>query len=186
MSIRRFFESTAKIPQRLFARWDVILPIVLGTVAASVVYVLVIGPMGRDVPSDPPTEENRVHHPLGFSMICPENWKSMSMGEMGRYDGSITLLPEGKRRYSGGMYVQLLKEPPENLNQLPTIEFQGKPARLRVSLSHDTGWEPPPRSSFELILERNGRWFSIVYGIFAELDAIPETVWPYLESFEAR
>jgi hypothetical protein len=32
-------------------------------------------PLGRAVPTEPPDEANRVHHPQGFSLIYPPNWE---------------------------------------------------------------------------------------------------------------
>ena len=54
------------------------------------------GPMGEAIPRQPPDEKNRVHHPLGFSLVVPPNWDSHTI----LTSGPLVLAPKTPGRYA--------------------------------------------------------------------------------------
>lgn len=163
----------------------VIVAILLGFMSP-VWWPLLTTPAGRDIPSSGPTEANRVFHPDGFSIVIPPNWTS-NIHRLAFYSYPQSGIP---RRYSATLAVVKWGEerPFKNLEGLSTTTFQRLPAHEMIRARRGGGFLESPAYyfSYEVIFRRRGDWYVIRYGVFEELNELPDVVREYLNTFRVE
>src|SRR4051812_49064934 len=87
------------------------------------------GPRGEAIPHQQPDERNRVHHPMGFSLVVPPNWGH----HISFNSGPLVLAPETPGRYARRskaliVVTHLGHHRPEDLGLLRPTSFQGREA----------------------------------------------------------
>ena len=142
---------------------------------------------GRDIPSAPPRESNRIFHPNGFSIINPKNWKSKLILASDPYmPPTIAISPQSTRvtrRYGASLSVTQLPEDRVDLEGYRHSEFQGQPAHERATTRDGSFMDDPPAMSYALCFQRDGIWFEIRYSIFDSYDDLPDMIESYIDTF---
>jgi hypothetical protein len=143
---------------------------------------------GRDIPSEPPSESNRIVHPNGFSIINPENWKSKLVLASDPYlPPTIAISPSSTRvtrRYGASLSVKQLPNDRVDLEGFQESEFQGQPAHERVATRDGSFMDDPPAMSYALCFQRDGDWFEIRYSIYDAYDDLPDMIEAYINTFQ--
>lgn len=137
---------------------------------------------GRYLPSRPPEEADRVHHPAGFSLIVPGDWKSLIMeGEGDGFPPAINANPGDASRYAPVINVRILGRK-DFAAAVMNATFQRQPAREEINKGN-VG-DNYPMFSYSLTFERNGTPFQLSYTTFTERDSVPKEIRQYLETFQ--
>ena len=178
--------TSAVSPAR--ARWSLLARVVaaITTVAFFAYFLSVVvnslprGPAGDWIPEDPPDEKDRVHNGAGYSIVIPKNWFAR-LGEPDTYGILASPLPKHGGRLKAGIHVQRF-DVEQTVYGFTPFRFQGSPAHLR-SFHRESTFDDPDYTSFEIVFERDGRWYVIVYGVQDALDTLPPPVLRYLETF---
>ncbi|QDV41089.1 hypothetical protein Enr13x_09270 [Stieleria neptunia] len=142
---------------------------------------------GRDIPSEPPRESNRIVHPNGFSIINPNNWKSKLILASDPYmPPTIAISPRSTRvtrRYGVSLSVTQLPEDRVDIEGFRHSEFQGQPAHEHITTRDGSFMDDPPAMSYTLCFQREGIWFEIRYSIFDSYDDLPDMIESYIATF---
>lgn len=142
---------------------------------------------GRDIPSEPPHESNRIGHPNGFSIVNPNNWKSKLISTSDPFmPPTIAISPQSTRvmrRYGASLSVTQLPDDRVDVEGFRKAEFQGQPAYQRVATRDGTLMDDPPAMSYTLCFQREGDWFEIRYSIFDSYDDLPDMIETYINTF---
>ncbi|MGH7179256.1 MAG: hypothetical protein ACREJC_17900 [Tepidisphaeraceae bacterium] len=168
MNVRRFVTSPA-------GRLTAILALAcIGLIAAWVYYRF----------DQAPREANRVHNPLGYSIIKPKDWSANITTKTERADitDAITLDPEHWIGVAPTMWIWRLPAPPDAhalkgpdgfidgvFQGLPALVYQRKPKRFLIR---------------RVIFERNGSWFEIGISLPGLEGVRLDDWWRYAESFQ--
>lgn len=131
-----------------------------------------------------PAEENRIVHPLGFSLVCPENYEA-EIGTSERFGlDQIIMRPAwGRDRYTPIIFARQLSEPPEGLAAMPRERFRGHQIPVRTG----------PSGKYEhwvALLNRGGEWYEVGVAIPQGArgdEPMPTAGWRrYLETFKVE
>jgi hypothetical protein len=145
------------------------------------------GPRGDPIPSQPPQEANRVHHPAGFSIVCPPRWEPHVRRTLESFPETLILSPQTPgpyaRRSSALIVVNRLgtARPTEIEGLQPTI-FQGQPAFERMQVVRTSTFDDPAWSNYELVLSHGPNWYLVSYGIAEERTTLPPMIQRYLNT----
>lgn len=133
----------------------------IGLVAAAVVVVGVLLYYTLQPAAGWPSEDRRVVHPAGFSIVRPTNWEQhLAFHRDGRGEDSLRLLP--KQVVGGTEFLKAMKLPaPATEAELrskkyDSTTFAGSPAWDRIT--EQTFTKEHTRS---LVFERDGVWFDV-------------------------
>ncbi len=166
-------------------RWSIYGGIVCVIVVAQSIFLLrTLSPYPNV--RQPPAEANRVLHPAGFSIVKPGRtratvWTASSVG-----DDQITILPDGGRsRYTPGLYVSRLREPPDlarlKRDGFQAGSFQGQPAFVYNGRSGEY-------HAYRVMTNRGGEWYEVALSIprgESSPALIPSPEWQrYLQTFK--
>ena len=132
-----------------------------------------------------PPEANRVVHPTGFSIVKPGRTRAivLTISTVGR--DQISILPDGGRsRYTPGLYVSRLHEPPDHLRLeregFQPGTFQGQQALVYRGPSGEY-------DAYRVMTNRGREWYEIallIPGGGSDPASIPSPQWQrYLETF---
>lgn len=141
------------------------------------------GPRGDPVPTQPPDETNRIHHPLGFSIVVPPCWDH----RIG-FDGGPLMLapqtpgPDARRSRALIVVTPLGRHRPQDLGSLQPTSFDGHPALEGMRVVRPWSFDDGAWSEYSLYLKRAGVWYEVRYGIAAEQTHLPSAVRRYLET----
>lgn len=154
-------------------------------------WALVAGPNGEPIPTSAPDEGNRVYHPLGFSVVAPNDWNvRVYLNDDGGWPGdSLGLTPKSgiPRRYWGSSIgIHRHDTKPKEIADFKETTFQGEAALERKSTRGSGGFEDPSQFHYDLIFERDGSWYWVTFHVFAEINELPEGIRQYLESFKTH
>ena len=162
----------------------IILAVVAGILMTGVVcYPFVVMPVGaRWIPAYEPTEDRRVVHTLGFSIIAPPGWKTRTWN-FEQVEAGIALDPGYKGRHGPGLAVLTLVSPPD-LSQFRETPFSDWKAFERTA----TGRGENARLRYELVVAHKEQWYRVVYGESRAFDTNPSLEFPeimkrYIRSF---
>jgi hypothetical protein len=138
------------------------------------------GLSGDPIPSQPPNEASRVHHPTGFSIVVPPNWGS-------HISGSFLMAPlspgRSARRSKALVVVSYLgdKRPPE-LEGLKRITFFGQEAYEGMKVVRRWTFDDGAWSEYYLYLRHGEAWYLVKYGIAAERSILPDMIRQYINT----
>jgi hypothetical protein len=152
----------------------IVLAVLAGLLVAGVVCCpLVLNPVGaRWVPAKEPTEDRRIVHPLGFSIVSPPGWKA-KMRNIDWDAAAIMLGPGYKGRHGPGLAAHTLASPPD-LSQFRPVAFSNfKAFELTV-----TGRGDNARLRYELVLTHKDRWYRVVYSESRAFESNPSLEFP--------
>jgi len=174
---------------RFFNRSDIYVIVVTVMVVGGLgVFLVLKVPIGLADPKPklPPLEDNRVHHPKGFSIIAPQGWQfSIETTKNDRLD-RIFIQPDIDARWSPKLIVRLLakgKNPyypqdPNDYQQGKYLEFN---ARIYEGLLADYhGWHA--------VFSHEGKRYDVLLMLPhghgpPRYDKVPDYWWPFLNSF---
>lgn len=163
---------------------SIIVAVLAGIMMTGVVcYPLVVNPVGaRWVPVKKPTEDRRVVHPLGFSIVSPPGWKAR-MWNFDKIEACIALGPGYKGRHGPGLAVSTLVSPPD-LSQFRETAFLD----LKAYEHTVTGRGENARLRYELVVIHKDQWYRVVYSESRAFETDPSLEFPgiirhYIRSF---
>jgi len=134
---------------------------------------------GRAIPAEAPSEDRRVHHEMGFSIVAPPNGTTRHLG------GMLHLTPkqvfDGRSR--AGIVVSQSSEQPSDLPPAQSVKFLGRPAYLKIDRRPST-FDDPALTTWTYSLQQDGQWFEISYFIAQSHEQIPEMALQYLETLK--
>jgi hypothetical protein len=134
---------------------------------------------GRPIPVEAPSEERRLHHDAGVSIIVPPNWKEWVNDEPAMIQLNPRQVTAGRSK--AGMGITLLLEQPSELAQCTETQFQGQPAHLKVERRRST-FDDPALTTWTIYVQHDDNWFAVSYFIAEAHDEIPEMGKRYLET----
>ncbi|HEX8201723.1 MAG TPA: hypothetical protein VF590_14670 [Isosphaeraceae bacterium] len=142
-------------------------------------------PVGA-IPSQPPSEANRLHHPAGFSIVRPPHWELGSWGRHNEYVQLQYYLPPTSGIRVGAMITIAGggRDRPSGLDAYQKTLFQGQEAyeAIQVNRRWTTCPDDPASSRYTLFFKHQDRWFSIDYLVQDELTVLPGIVRQYLNT----
>lgn len=150
--------------------------------SAVVSYPIMTMPMGgRHVPRIEPSEEKRVFHPAGYSIIPPPGWR-VRIVRIPEFS-TIGMSPGDRSRHSPGLGASLDFCPDDLTNYLETT-FRGRPAFEKTSVGNGKC----KRLSYGLFVPAGTNWFRLSYSECACFGSPPHSNFPpiirrYIESF---
>jgi hypothetical protein len=167
-------------------RWSIWAGIICAVLAAQFIYLSTITSPDPNV-RHPPAEPNRVVHPAGFSIVKPGRTRAIVLAATSVNDDEITILPDGGRsRYTSGLYVRRLRQPPD----LSRLEHEG--FRQGAFQGHDSLVYKGPSGeyfAYRVMTNRGGQWYEVsllIPGADRSPASIPSPEWQrYLETFAA-
>ena len=141
------------------------------------------GPMGEAIPRQPPDEKNRVHHPLGFSLVVPPNWDSHIILN----SGPLVLAPKTPGRYARRSKASIVvtclgRYRPPDLARLGQTSFLGQSAYEGMEVIRPWTFDDGASSEYTLYLTHDGDWYEIRYRIAEERTQLPGEVRQYLNT----
>ena len=141
------------------------------------------GPRGDPIPLQQPDERNRVHHPMGFSLVVPSNWDH----HISFNSGPLVLAPRDSgsvARRSKALIVvtHLGHHRPEDLEHLRPTSFQGQEAYEGMRVVRPWTFDDGAWSEYMLFLAHDGDWYEVRYGIAEERTVLPSKVSQYLNT----
>lgn len=153
-------------------------------------WAIVAGPNGQLIPTSDPDEDNRVYHPMGFSVVAPNDWKtriSVDDGGVG-FGNALHLLPKCgvPRRYGSGMSIHQHGTKPDKTADFKETTFQGEPALELQTKRGSGGFEDPVLYAYDLIFERDGLWYTASFNIFSDINELPKGIGLHLQSFKTH
>ena len=161
-------------------------------IVAIVAFLLgIFGPMGPTTlidpkPKLPPSEQNRINHPNGFSIIAPKGWKSVIKTEPNNIYSSIVIFFKNKARFEPSLVAIKYKNPEKahygtkyneylksKFLNYEAMVFEGRSACYHVwhaIFSEDEAWY-----GIQLMLPhgKDGTRY----------EKVPDYWWPFLNSF---
>jgi hypothetical protein len=141
------------------------------------------GPMGEAIPRQPPEEKNRVHHPLGFSLVVPPKWDSHIILNGGPLVLAPMSLGKYARRSKASIVVTYLKRyRPPDIESLGKTSFLGQSAYEVMQVNRPWTFDDGAWSEYTLYLTHDGYWYEIRYGIAEERTQLPGEVRQYLNT----
>jgi hypothetical protein len=138
------------------------------------------GPTGDPIPKQPPDEANRVHSPLGFSMVVPPDWNA-------RITGSLFMAPMSPGRYARRSKAlidvsYLGHETPSEVALSRKTRFLGEAAYEGMEVVRPWTFDDGAWSEYTLYARRGADWYEIRYGIAEERTTLPAMVRRYLNT----
>ena len=145
-------------------------------------------PLGRDIPTEPPDEANRVVHPQGFSIILPPNWESTILSASSPDAGGILAHPRQlfPTRSAGIVLINYGKRSLTDLSDAQPVRFQGKPAFERVSYRPGVFLDSPPLFHYSLTFQRAGAWYGLMYSLARDRREIRQVIQQYFNTFQDK
>ena len=144
-------------------------------------------PLGRQIPTEPLDEANRVVHPQGFSIILPPGWESRTLGTPPWDAGVILAHPRQLFPGRSGAGIALMsygKRELIDLSESRPAWFQGKPAFERISTRPGVFLDSPPQFHYSLAFQRAGAWYELTYSLASDRTAIPQIIQQYFNTFQ--
>ncbi len=139
------------------------------------------------IPQQAPSEDRRVVHPLGFSIVKPPGWFVKVFREESVYgEASINLLATDKKiRFYPRLKVAAWKSSPDFLSKYHETIFLGMKAYQKIDLRAGRG----DYFTYQLFITNQNRWYELIYQIPADctrpsITNIPTAMMPYLQSFK--
>jgi len=141
------------------------------------------GPRGEPIPLHPPDERNRVHHPLGFSLVAPPNWDSRIILK----SGPLLLTPKTPGRYARRsraliVVTRLGNDQPADLERLEQTSFLSRSAYEGMQIVRPWTFDDGAWSEYTLYVTHGGDWYEIRYSIAEERTQLPGEVRRYLNT----
>ena len=179
------FRQALKLASNLQRKVPVIITVVAGISMASVscfpFFTILSG--ARWVPAKEPTEDRRIVHPLGFSIVAPPGWKAR-IWNFDNEEAGIALGPGYKGRHGPHLGVTMLPGPPD-LSQFHETTFSEFKAFERTV----AGTGENARLGCTLVVDYKGRWYHISYGESRAFESSPRLEFPeimkrYMRSFK--
>jgi len=180
VKFRRALRPTGGMIRKLLVTVAVLAGIMM---AGVVCYPLLVNPIGaRWIPAKEPTEDRRVFHGLGFSIVSPPGWKAR-MWDFGKDDACIALGPGYKGRHGPGLSVLTLASPPD-LSQFRETPFLNLRGFERIV----TGRGENARLTYELVVNHRDQWYRVAYSESRAFESNPslafsEIMKRYVQSF---
>lgn len=144
------------------------------------------GPIGRTIPKTSPREENRIFHPSGLSFVAPPNWDSNLTRATLQEVPWLSVAPrEGlSTRYQRANFSckQINKPEQEELTKSQQVQFQDFSAYERMYVWREDSFDAPAGSTYVLLIDRNGQWWRISYGIGKETTTLPPIIREYINT----
>lgn len=152
-----------------------------------IAFVILTQVTGRDVPTGPPSESRRVEHPLGFSIVSPQNWDSQVRTEStgivgpGIYMSPRTIGPPP--RYSALLSVSVCddRERFRDQQEMTADIVAGLPAFSRI-VTGDVG-DGVPSFAYTAFVKSRDTWYVVRYNLSSDCEVLPESVRDYIASF---
>ena len=141
-------------------------------------------PLGEAIPSEPPSEANRVEHPQGFSIVFPANWE-VQVGEGPQIDGTPRTIGFCSRSDAVIWLTNQGSVQPSLGPEFRPTTFQGQPAFASVERKPDT-FDDEGHFRYTLYFKRDGEWFSLVYLLGRDRPSLPPMMRYYFETFRAE
>ena len=138
---------------------------------------------GAWLPKQPPSEDRRVFHPKGFSIVSPHGWKVTTSG----YESDVAVLlltPGDNLRISPGLAVSILTEPPQLTDFQNAVFPVGRAySRIGISKGHNHA-----RCIYTLAVNHSNHWYQVTYSETRAFDddrsvKIPEMIMRYIDTF---
>jgi hypothetical protein len=182
------FRQTLRLAGNMVRRIPVITAVSAGIVMAGVIcYPVAVIPIGaRWIPVKEPTEDRRVIHPKGFSIVSPPGWEVRTW-DYDKIDSNLNaylaLNPGGRSRHSPSLFVSII-ETPGNLSNFRETTFLDLQAFERTVIKRgENGW-----LKYELIMAHKDRWYQVAYRESRAFEKNPSSEFPeimkhYVRSF---
>jgi hypothetical protein len=157
--------------------------ILAGMMMAGVVCYPLFGmPVGaRWIPAQEPTDDRRVVHPLGFSIVSPPGWKARIWNFPD--DAGISLYPGYKGRHGPGLGITASALPPDLLHyqEIPFLDLKAYERTV-------TGTGENARLRYELVVTHSNQWYRVMYSESRAFESDPSLEFPeimkrYVHSF---
>lgn len=142
---------------------------------------------GLAIPATPPNEMRRCIHPLGLSIVLPENWdvvRNFSRNDVAcLFSHPEPLTGSPARRSTAFMMIGDAGEVDHKLLAgFQQIEFQGQPAYEHMVVERKGNFDRAAWSRYHLYTQRENRWYCAEYCIAQERTELPEMVRKYIET----
>jgi hypothetical protein len=146
-----------------------------------------MGPTGEPIPSEPPDEANRIHHPAGFSMVVPPRWSTHVSPALDVFPASLMMAPMSPgrraRRSKALIVVTSLGAGPGSASGLEgyqKVNFSGLEAHEMMAVTRQWTLDDGAWSEYDLYLRHGGNWYHVTYGLAAERTTLPPMIRRYI------
>ena len=136
------------------------------------------GPLGSPIPTEPPDEANRVHHPSGISLVLPPYWL---LSRHDFFDARPRDIP-GRRSKAFIVITSNGSSAQHDTAGWSSVLFQGQPAKERMVVEREYTLDDGALSCYSLWFQRSGRTYLVKYGLAEERTELPAMVRKYLET----
>lgn len=141
-------------------------------------------PNGQIIPSDPPKESNRITHASGLSIVAPVNWDQVR--ENGSNVPFLCIAARGRpgTRLNSIITISIANPSPDEskLKTFNKVEFQQRPAHEKIQVLREWTFDDPAQSSYDLYLNRDGKWWHINFFVAQKLTELPPDIRRYINT----
>ncbi len=138
------------------------------------------------IPDERPSEEYRIFHPDGFSIVRPKSWESsLGWGGIDTVERIELVSPPGQKP-NGFLTIAKLAEKPSLQGPVREIQFQGRPAQMTLVRRPVEWWEHTGQLTVMFAFERDDSWWLLRYYLFRQQESVPDIMWKYFETFSPR
>ncbi len=131
---------------------------------------------GDSVPSEPRSEDRRVHSENGFSIVSPVNWMTRNSRSVIR----LTPIEANAGQAKAGIVVVQSNNTPDDFTAQCEVEFLGQSVQQKVE-RHASTFDDLALTTWTYCFQRDGLGYKVSYFIADEFDDIPELAMQYLE-----
>jgi hypothetical protein len=137
-------------------------------------------------PKLPPLEQNRIHHPNGFSIVAPKGWMPTIKTEKNNAYDSIAIFPKNKARFTPSITAIKYKDS-EKAHHLTEYRDYRKSKFLNFEAIISEG-----RSAryhlWHAIFSEDDAWYGIMLMLphgknGTRYEKVPDYWWPFINSF---
>lgn len=143
------------------------------------------GPHGETIPSQPPSEVNRLAHPTGISIVAPINWDQIR--DQGPDVPFLCIAARGGsgRRLKSWITIQVCSEPDApQIAKFRKVTFQGHPAYEAMTINREDTFDDRGLSTWQLYWRRQDKWWNVTFCIADEMTVLPDQIRAYVNTIK--
>lgn len=141
------------------------------------------GPPGEVFPTSLPNENNRIYHPLGFSIVAPENWEQRPIDNLSLPYLQIYARVNYGRLKSMITITKWDRKPDASMLEPCTHStFQGESAWEYCRVTKKYTFDDGARSEYDLYFERDQVWWNVSFLVADTMKELPESIRRYLDT----
>ena len=141
------------------------------------------GPRGDPIPAQPPSEVNRQHNPLGFSIVMPVNWTCATTA------GELAAVPRTHSRFSRRSKAMIVvswagRDRPTDIEDFQRTTFRGQKAYEVMRIMRRWTFDDGAFSEYTLYVRHADDWYKVRYGIAEERTTLPDIIRQYISTLQ--